>query len=66
MIKTKEQWISTFRKVGESILADLEKNKKSKNDKASDINKKIKNYRKQKISHIKASAKKMVGTIKNY
>jgi len=58
MIKTKEQWISTFRKVGESILADLEKTKKSKNDKASDINKKIKNYRKQKISHIKASAKK--------
>lgn len=58
MTKTKVQWISTFREVGDSILADLEKTKKSRNDKASDINKSIKEYREQEISRIEANAKK--------
>lgn len=58
MIKTKAQWISTFREVGDSILADLEKTKKSRNDKASDINKSIKEYREHEINRIEANAKK--------
>lgn len=44
MIKTKAQWISTFRDVGDTILADLEKTKKSRKDMASEINKCIKEY----------------------
>ena len=36
MVKTKIEWISTFRKVGDSILVELSKTKKSKNDKASE------------------------------
>ena len=58
MIKTKAQWISTFREVGDSILADFEKTKKSRNDKASDINKSIKEYREHEINRIEANAKK--------
>lgn len=29
MTKSKEQWISAFREIGDSILADLEKNEKN-------------------------------------
>ncbi len=57
MIKTKAQWISTFRGVGDSILADLEKTKKSRKDMASEINKCIKEYREQEIKRIEAIAK---------
>lgn len=58
MIKTKAQWISTFRGVGDTILADLEKTKKSRKDMASEINKCIKEYREQEIKRIEAIAKK--------
>lgn len=58
MIKTKAQWISTFRNVGDFILADLEKTKKSRNDKASEINKCIKEYREQQMKRIEAVAEK--------
>lgn len=57
MIKTKAQWISTFRDVGDTILADLEKTKKSRKDMASKINKCIKEYREQEIKRIEAIAK---------
>ena len=57
MIKTKAQWISTFRDVGDTILADLEKTKKSRKDMASEINKCIKEYREQEIKRIEAIAK---------
>ena len=57
MTKTKLQWISTFRSIGEYTLADLEKTKKSRNDKASEINKCIKEYRDQQIEHIETIAK---------
>ncbi len=57
MIKTKTQWISTFRGVGDSILADLEKTKKPRKDKASEINKCIKEYREQEIKRIETIAK---------
>lgn len=40
--KTKIEWISIFRKAGDSILAEFSKTKKSKNDKASEINKHMK------------------------
>lgn len=58
MIKTKAKWISTFRKVGNSALAELEKTNKSRNDKASAINKCIKEYREQKIKQINDEAKR--------
>lgn len=57
MIKTKAQWISTFRDVGDTILADLEKTKKSRKDMASEINKCIKEHREQEIKRIEAIAK---------
>ena len=57
MVKTKAEWISTFRKVGDSILAELSKTKKSKNDKASEINKRIKEYREGEIANINTVAK---------
>ena len=57
MIKTKAQWISTFRDVGDTILADIEKTKKSRKDMASEINKCIKEYREQEIKRIETIAK---------
>ena len=57
MVKTKAEWISTFRKAGDSILAELSKTKKSKNDKASEINKRIKEYRESKIANLNNVAK---------
>ena len=58
MANTKSEWIAAFRNVGNSILADLEKSKKSQEDKTSDINKRIKKYREQEIKRIKAISKK--------
>lgn len=58
MANTKNEWIAAFRNVGNSILADLEKSKKSQEDKTSDINKRIKKYREQEIKRIKAVSKK--------
>lgn len=55
---TKSQWISFFRKIGNSILTDLGKAEHSRNDKASEINKRIKEYRDQEIRCIKDTAKK--------
>lgn len=57
MVKTKAEWISTFREVGDSILAELSKTRKSKNDKASEINKRIKEYREGEIANINTVAK---------
>lgn len=57
VVKTKAEWISAFRKAGDSILAELSKTKKSKNDKASEINKRIKEYREGEIAHINTVAK---------
>ena len=58
MTKTKLQWISVFRAIGDSILANLNKTKKSQKEKASDINQSIKNFREQEINRIVANAKK--------
>lgn len=58
MIKTKAEWISTFRKVGDSILVELSKTKKSKKDKASEINKRIKKSRDGEIASINIIAKR--------
>ena len=58
MIKTKAEWISTFRKVGDSILVELSKTQKSKNDKASEINKRIKEFRDGEIASINIIAKR--------
>ena len=58
MVKTKVEWISTFRKAGDSILVELSKTKKSKNDKASEINKRIKEFRDGEIASINIIAKR--------
>ena len=58
MTKSKEQWISAFREAGDSILADLEKTKKTRNDKASEINRHIKEYREQEIRCIEVIAQR--------
>ena len=58
MRKTKEEWILTFRKVGDSILSKLSKSQKSQKDKASEINKRLKKYREDEIVRINAAAKK--------
>lgn len=58
MVKTKNEWISIFREVGDSILSELSKSQKSHKDKASDINKLIKDYRDNKIDEIKSIALK--------
>lgn len=58
MTKSKEQWISAFRGVGDSILADLEKTQKTRNDKASEINRRIEKYREQEIRRIKVICQK--------
>lgn len=58
MAKTKAQWISDFREIGESILEELSKTKKSQKDKASEVNKRIKEYRESKIAGISTIAKR--------
>ena len=58
MIRTKAEWLSTFRHVGDSILVELSKSKKSHKDKAGEINKRIKEYREQEINRINDVAKK--------
>ena len=58
MIRTKAEWLSTFRYVGDSILVELSKSKKSHKDKAGEINKRIKEYREQEINRINDVAKK--------
>lgn len=57
VIKTKAEWISRFRSVGNLILMELSKSTKSKKDKASEINKRIKEYRENEIDSINAVAK---------
>lgn len=57
MLKTKAEWILTFRKLGDSILAELSKTKKSKNEKAREINKRVKEYRENEIANINIIAK---------
>ena len=58
MINTKEQWISAFRRLGDSLLADLEKTKKTRSDNASEINRRIKEYREQEIRRIEVISQK--------
>lgn len=57
MLHTKQQWIDDFRKYADGIFATLAKAKKSKNDKASEINKQIKSYRDEKLSFIMLRAR---------
>lgn len=56
MIKSKATWISTFRNVGDSVLEDLSRSRKSQKDKAGEINKRIKEYRDTEIARINAIA----------
>ena len=58
MIKTKTEWLSIFRCVGDSILVKLSRSKKSRKDKARQINKHIKKYREKEIGRINDTAKK--------
>ena len=56
MLHSKEQWLKDFRSYAETILAPLQASKKSRNDKASEINKQIKIYRDKKLKIIKRQA----------
>jgi len=55
--KTKAEWISTFRMMGDSILRELSEVEKSANDKASEINKRIKEHRENEIASVNIVAK---------
>ena len=57
MVRTKAEWISTFREVGDSILNDFLKDPKTQKEKASEINKRIKEYRERETNRIEAAAK---------
>ena len=56
MLHSKEQWLKDFRGYAETILSPLQASKKSRNDKASEINKLIKAYRDEKLVIIKRQA----------
>lgn len=53
MLHSKEQWLKDFRTYAETILSPLQASRKSRNDKASEINKQIKAYRDEKLILIK-------------
>ena len=56
MLHSKEQWLKDFRTYAETILSPLQASRKSRNDKASEINKQIKAYRDEKLILIKRQA----------
>ena len=58
MTKAKAEWISTFRRVGDSVLAEISNTKKPKRDKANEINKRIKEFREDEMATIKTVAKR--------
>ena len=58
MTKRKDEWIQTFRDAGNSIWIELSGTKKSYKNKASDLNKRIKDYRDIKIEQVKETAAK--------
>lgn len=52
MLHSKAEWLNDFRIYSDSVLVALSHTRKSKKDKASEINKSIKNYRNEKLSLI--------------
>ena len=56
MLHSKEQWLKIFRSYAEIMLSSLQVTRKSRNDKASEINKQIKAYRDEKLVSIKRQA----------
>ena len=56
MLHSKEQWLKDFRAHADTILSSLQASKKSRNDKASEINKQIKTYHDEKLIEIKRQA----------
>ncbi|MCI8917371.1 MAG: hypothetical protein HFH29_01115 [Eubacterium sp.] len=58
MTKRKDEWIQTFRDAGNSIWIELSGTKKPYKNKASDLNKRIKDYRDIKIEQVKETAAK--------
>ncbi len=56
MLYSKEQWVADFRKSADAILTSLSTSRKSKNDKASKMNKQIKAYANEKLAFIKNRA----------
>lgn len=53
MLYSKEQWLEDFRSYAETIFSSLQTSKKSRNDKAREINKQIKAYYGKKLIAIK-------------
>lgn len=56
MIHSKEQWLKAFRDYSETILSTLQATRNSRNEKASEINKRIKSYRDERLVDIKRHA----------
>ena len=56
MLYTKEQWLKEFRNYAEQIVTPLMTARKTRNDKASEINEQIKAYRDKKLALIKKQA----------
>lgn len=56
MTKTKTEWINCFRNTGNEIITQLSTSGKSRNDKASDINKGIKQYREEQLDVVRNAA----------
>ena len=52
-----EQWISDFREFGNTVFKNLVQTKKPRKEKASEINKRIKEYKEKEIAKIKGVAK---------
>lgn len=56
MLHSKDQWLKDFRSYAETILASLQTSRKSRNNKTSVINEKIKKFRSKKLAIIKRQA----------
>ena len=52
MIKTKQEWISEFRNVGEATISDLIISDSNKKSNSEIVNKKIKNFRENQIKQV--------------
>ena len=52
MIKTKQEWISEFRNVGEATISDLIISDSNKKSNSEIVNKKIKNFRENQTKQV--------------
>ena len=58
VLKTKTQWISYFRNIGDLILSELDNTNKPQNKKAEKLNKYFNNYKNKEVKNVRAIARK--------